>query len=121
MRWTEGASRSIYQTVPAMGETRKHRERLATSECTRDRARRIPLRLQRGPLGHDAVLHIPPECDRQFPGQRYDADALTPAPGRAKAGQKPLRQALVGCQRTQHHASCRLIRRNSARPALLIP
>jgi hypothetical protein len=72
------------------GGTRKHREWLATSECTRTRARQLSLRLQRGPLGHDPVLHIAPERDDQFPSQRHEADALTAAARRAKARQEPL-------------------------------
>ena len=75
------------------GGTRKYRERLATSVCSRARARRIPYAVQRGALGHDPVLHIPPERDSRFSCERHNADTLTPGARRAKAHQEPLRQS----------------------------
>ena len=92
---TCGGGAAIYVYVPCTRTTYrvshwKHRERLATSVCTRDPRAANPLRFQHGPLGHDPMLHIPSD-----PGERHNADALTPAPGRAKARQEPL------CQRTR--------------------
>ena len=84
--------------------------------CTRTTYRVVPLEASRA-AGHQSVharpargesltlsawpprarSHAPHTArgDGQFPGERHNADALTPAPGRAKARQEPL------CQRTR--------------------
>ena len=112
MRWTEGASRSIYQTVPVEGEPGNIASGSPPVSARATVRGESSLRLQRGALGHDAVLHIPPERDGQFPGQRHNADALTPAARRAKATTRAFRArgfAAVWCR--PRRCSCR--RQNS--------
>ena len=117
------ARRSICLTVPA-GTRRTKRAARTSVDGRREAARRCVVR---APASARAPSGITPWSTKRHSAiTSFRATATIPIrrlrpPAAAKRCLNQTASALSGCQRSQHHASWMLMRRNSARPALLIP